>query len=131
MTTTMSRTMSNMKVYVTKGELARNDLRKSFAKEALSSREDAIASLTALNDIAADHKYDAMSIVLSILSGMANAPEMENRTAKDIFQELLTLFTSLDIVMEVRDDFLSVLTNGQTELLQDTLMRKFEEYSEQ
>lgn len=118
-------------IYVTNGDKAREDLRKSFSKEALSNTEDAIASLSALNDIAADHKYDVMSIVLSILSGMANAPGMENRSVKDVFQELLTLFTSLDIVMEVHDDFLFVLSNGQTELLQDTLMRKFEECSEQ
>lgn len=118
-------------IYVTKGDKARDDLRKSFAKEASENLEDAIASLSALNDIAADHQYDAMSVVLSILSGMANAPGIENKSAKDIFQELLTLFTSLDIVIEVHKDFMFVLSNGQTELLQDTLMRKFEEYSEQ
>lgn len=118
-------------IYVVKGNKAREDLRKSFAKEATGNLNDAVASLAALNDIAADHQYDAMEVVLSILSGMANAPEMENKSVKDVFQELLTLFTSLDIVMEVHKDFLFVLSNGQTELLQDTLMRKFEEYSEQ
>lgn len=116
-------------VYVVKGEKARDDLRRSFAKEASKNNEEAIASLAALNDIAADHQYDAMSIVLSILSGMANAPGMENKSSKDVFQEILTLFTALDIVMEVHNDFLFVLSDGQTELLQDTLMRKFEEYS--
>lgn len=115
-------------IYVSSG--ARDDLRKSFSKEALKKPEDAVASLSALNDIAADHEYDAMRVVLSILSGMANAPGIENKSVKDVFQELLTLFTSLDIVMEVYRDFMSVLSNGHTDLLQDTLMRKFEEYSE-
>lgn len=118
-------------VYVVKYDKARDDLRKSFAKEALANPSEALASLNALNNIALDHQYDAMSIVLSILSGMANAPGVENKSVADLFQDLLTLFTSLDIVLEVHSDFVSVLSNGQTELLQDTLMRKFEEYSEQ
>lgn len=117
-------------IYVTRGNKARDDLRKSFSKEALGNVDEAIASLSALNDIASDHQYDALGVVLSILSGMANSPGIENKPVKDVFQELLTLFTSLDIVMEVHKDFLSVLSEGQTELLQDTLMRKFEEYSE-
>ena len=118
-------------IYVVKYDRARDDLRKNFAKKALLNPEDAVASLSALNDIALDHQYDAMSIVLSILSGMANAPGIEEKPVKDIFQDLLTLLTSLDIVLEVHDDFTHVLSNGQTELLQDTLMRKFEEYSGQ
>lgn len=118
-------------IYVVKYDKARDDLRKSFAREALSNPDDAVASLSALNDIAFDHQYDAMSIVLSVLSGMANAPGIEDKPVKDVFQDLMTLFTSLDIVLEIHNDFTYVLSNGQTELLQDTLMRKFEEYSEQ
>ncbi len=121
----------NLKVYVVKHDKARADLRKNFAKEALANSDDALAYLNALNDIALDHQYDAMSIVLSILSGMATAPEIEDKPVTAVLQDLMTLFTSLDIVLEVHDDFKDVLSNGQTELLQDTLMRKFEEYSEQ